>query len=110
MATAYEYKTGQFVSYPLSSFASEGVDSYANQVIEEFGYDDPSLPGKLHNLIFRIRTGDRRAYSWNPDSIEPFINIDLGPSLQNPADVTETRTETVLPDDPANSCFHSNCI
>ena len=110
MATAYEYKTGQFVSYPLSSFASEGVDSYANQVIEEFGYDDPSLPGKLHNLIFRIRTGDRRAYSWNPDSIEPFINIDLGPSLQNPADVTETRTDTVLPDDLLTPTFTQTAL
>lgn len=107
MTTAYAYKTGQFVSYPLSSFASQGIDSYANQVIEEFGYDDPALPGRLHNLIFRIRTGDRRSYSWSPSSIEPFINIDLGPSLQNPADVTvnETKTATVLPDDLLSPTF-----
>ena len=78
MSTVYEYKTGQFVSYPIDSYANDGVDSYANEVIERFGYDDPSLPGKLHNVIFRFNNKDLRTYSWNPSSIEPFIEIDYG--------------------------------
>ena len=36
MSTVYEYKTGQFVSYPIDSYTNDGVDSYANEVIERF--------------------------------------------------------------------------
>ena len=42
--------------------------------------------------------------------LEPFINIDLGPSLQNPADVTETRTDTVLPDDLLTPTFTQTAL
>ena len=70
MSTVYEYKTGQFVSYPIDSYANDGVDSYANEVIERFGYDDPSLPGKLHNVIFRFNNKDLKLFGILPKHYE----------------------------------------